>query len=166
MGKTAIIYGSTTGNTESVADLIAEKIEGATVLSVGDFDPSDVDSYDNLILGTSTWGAGDLQDDWEEKLDDIASASFEGKVVAFYGLGDSDSYADTFVDGMGKIYDAIKDSGATVVGSVAADGYSYDESEAVVDGKFVGLPLDQDNEEDQTEGRISAWVESFLSLLK
>ena len=29
------------------------------------------------------------------------------------------------------------------------------------DGKFCGLPLDEDNEDDKTEGRIKAWVEQL-----
>ena len=29
------------------------------------------------------------------------------------------------------------------------------------DGKFLGLALDQDNEDDQTEGRVAAWVEQI-----
>lgn len=36
--------------------------------------------------------------------------------------------------------------------------YSYDSSEACVDGQFVGLPLDESNESDQTDKRIDAWI--------
>ena len=31
----------------------------------------------------------------------------------------------------------------------------------VKDGKFLGLPLDEDNEDDQTDDRIAAWVEQL-----
>ncbi|QZT38147.1 flavodoxin [Halosquirtibacter xylanolyticus] len=167
MGKTAIVFGSTTGNTESVAEMIAEKLGGdASILNVDDMSSSDFESYDNLILGTSTWGSGDLQDDWEGSIDDLESADLNGKVIALFGLGDAESYSDTFVDGMGKVYEAVKDKGCTLVGAVDTDGYDYEESEAVVDGKFVGLPLDQDNADDETEDRVTNWVESFKSLLK
>jgi flavodoxin I len=44
------------------------------------------------------------------------------------------------------------------VGAVDTDGYSFDDSEAVVDGKFVGLPLDDVNEDDKTDTRIEAWI--------
>ena len=62
---------------------------------------------------------------------------------------------------MAELYNAAKEAGANVVGSVATDGYTYDDSEAVVDGKFVGLPLDDVNEDDKTEGRIDAWLEEI-----
>lgn len=51
-----------------------------------------------------------------------------------------------------------KDSGARFVGSVSTDGYTFDDSAAVVDGQFVGLPLDDVNEDIKTDGRIDAWI--------
>ena len=57
---------------------------------------------------------------------------------------------------MNEIYDAAQ--GANILPGVSTDGYTFDDSEAVVDGKFVGLALDDVNEEDQTEGRIDAWL--------
>ena len=38
-------------------------------------------------------------------------------------------------------------------------GIPFDSSIAVVDGKFVGLPLDEVNEDSKTDERISAWAE-------
>ena len=66
-------------------------------------------------------------------------------------------YSDTFCDAMGKIYQAINDK-TTVVGFTDAADYSFDDSEAVVDGQFVGLALDEDNESRLTEKRIDAWL--------
>jgi hypothetical protein len=40
----------------------------------------------------------------------------------------------------------------------STDGYTFDDSEAVVDGKFIGLPLDDVNEDDKTDSRIDAWI--------
>ena len=62
---------------------------------------------------------------------------------------------------MGKLYDEVVKAGANVVGAVSTDGYSFEESEAVRDGKFIGLPLDADNESDKTETRILAWIEQI-----
>ncbi len=163
MEKIAILFGSSTGNTESVAEVIAEKIGGDNVdiVNVAEASVDDLGDYTNFILGTSTWGVGDLQDDWDEFLSDFAGLDFAGKKVAIYGLGDSMTYADSFVDGMKQIYDEISES-AEVIGFVDTDGYNFDESTAVVDGKFVGLPLDEDNEDDLTESRIDAWLEDIL----
>jgi flavodoxin I len=117
-----------------------------------------VAANENLILGTSTWGAGELQDDWYDGLKVLQSADLTGKVIALFGCGDCESYGDTFVGGLGELYDGIKQSGARIVGSVSTDGYTFDDSAAVVDGKFVGLPLDDVNEDNMTDGRIDAWI--------
>ncbi len=162
MAKIAIIYGSTMGNTESAASQIAKALTSheVSLINVSDMTADTLNSYSNLILGTSTWGCGDLQDDWECELSTLKDAELSGKVVALFGCGDSDSYPDTFVDGIGTLYEAAKASGATIIGQVA-DDYSYSSSTAVVDGEFVGLPID-DNSSNNNE-RIAAWCESISS---
>ncbi|MDL2323108.1 flavodoxin [Bacteroidales bacterium OttesenSCG-928-A17] len=166
MGKIAIIYGSTTDNTKAIAETIASKLSGndVSVLDVSKLKAGDLDTYPNLILGTSTWGLGDLQDDWDGYLSDLKASDLSGKTIAFFGVGDSSSYPDTFVDGMGILYQAVQGKGATTIGAFPTDGYSYDESQSVVDGKFVGVALDEDNESDQTEERLNAWIESIKPL--
>jgi flavodoxin I len=164
MGKTAIIYGSTTGNTENAANQLSGLLN-ADVFDVSS-NPSDaLNQYDNLILGTSTWGAGDLQDDWEDFISEIELAKLNGKVVAIFGFGDGCSNPDTFVSGMGALYEAVKDNGCKLVGSVDTEGYDFEESAAVIDGKFIGLALDEENQGDLTEERINNWVSQIKSEL-
>ena len=124
-------------------------------------DDSVIADNDNLILGTSTWGAGEMQDDWYDGIKVIKNADLSGKTVALFGCGDSESYPDTFVGGMAEIYNAVKKAGANVIGAVATDGYTFDESESVVDDKFVGLALDEVNEDGKTDERIDAWVDEI-----
>lgn len=157
MNKTVVIYGSSTGTCEAIAEKIASKL-GAEALNVQNLTADIVAENQNLILGTSTWGAGELQDDWYDGLNVLKGANLAGKTVALFGCGDADGYSDTFVGGIGELYDGIKDSGAKFVGAVATDGYTFDGSAAVVDGRFVGLPLDDVNEDDKTDGRIDAWI--------
>jgi flavodoxin I len=157
MNKTIVIYGSSTGTCEGIAEKIGAKL-GAEVLNVQELTADVVAANVNLILGTSTWGAGELQDDWYDGLKVLQAADLKGKTIALFGCGDAESYGDTFVGGMGELYDAVKNSGARLVGSVSTDGYSYDDSSAVVGGEFVGLPLDDVNEDDKTDGRIDAWI--------
>jgi len=159
MKKTVIIYGSTTGNAASAAQTIAEKLgNGATVEEAGAASKSDLTDYDNIILGSSTWGDGELQDDWFGFLPTIKEVGLSGKTVAVFGVGDQFSYSDTYVNAMGELYDAAKAAGANVIGSTSTDGYSFNESTAVRDGKFVGLALDYDNQGDLSDDRIAAWV--------
>ena len=160
MKKTGIFYGSTTGTTESVARLIADKlgIAPADVHEVTQLDTALAESYDALILGTSTWGDGELQDDWYDGLKVLQGAHLSGKTVALFGCGDSESYSDTFCDAMGLLYEGLKDSGCTFVGAVDDSDYTYSASVAANDGKFVGLALDDVNESDRTDDRVSAWA--------
>ena len=157
MKKTVVVYGSSTGTCEAIAEKIGAKL-GAEVMNVQDLTADVVAANENLILGTSTWGAGELQDDWYDGLKVLQSADLTGKVIALFGCGDCESYGDTFVGGLGELYDGIKQSGARIVGSVSTDDYTFDDSAAVVDGKFVGLPLDDVNEDNMTDGRIDAWI--------
>ena len=39
-----------------------------------------------------------------------------------------------------------------------ASGYQHTDSKSEVDGQFLGLPLDADNEGDQTQDRVDDWV--------
>lgn len=164
MANIAIFYGSTSGSTQDVAEDIAKALD---VDKSHLFDVSkakaDFSAYDLIIFGSSTYGMGDLQDDWESYIDDLKGADLNGKKVAIFGLGDSSSYSDTFCDAMGKIYEVVKDNGANVIGFTSTDGYSFNESEAVVDGQFVGLAIDNDNEPDETPARIASWVEILKS---
>lgn len=163
MKKTLIVYGSTSGNCESIAHKIADAlgVDASSVIAASELNPELIASNDNLILGSSTWGCGDLQDDWYDGVEVIKSSDLSGKTVAVFGCGDSCGFSSTFCEAMKKLYDAAKAAGATVIGSVSTDGYTFDDSTAVVDGRFVGLALDEDNESDKTDGRIAAWVEEI-----
>ena len=138
MDKVHVIYGSTTGMTEAVAAKIANSL-GAQVFNVNAADAAAFDA-ELLVLGSSTWGIGDLQDDWAAKLDEV-KGNFAGKKVAVFGLGDSQGFADSFCVAAKTIANAAKDAGATLVGDV--------------------LKLDDTNEADQTDGKIAAWVETI-----
>lgn len=160
---TAIVYGTTTGNTESAAELIAGKLGISDVLNIASTDADTLNGFDKLIVGTSTWGSGDLQDDWEAF--DFSALNLAGKTVAVFGVGDSSGYPDTYCGGMGKLAEKFKEAGATLVGAVELDGYEnagdFADSEAIVDGKLVGLALDADNYGDLTEERVDAWIEQI-----
>lgn len=161
MKKTAIFYGSTSGNCEGIANKIAEALGTSDVFSASELDPDKISAYDNLLLGSSTWGSGDLQDEWYDGIEVLRSSDLSGKTVAVFGCGDSCGFSTTFCNAMSALYDTAKTAGATMIGSVSTDGYTFDESASVVDGRFVGLALDEDNESEKTTERIAAWVEDI-----
>merc|ERR1719240_903660 len=86
-----------------------------------------------------------------------------GKPVAIFGCGDSAGYSDNFCDAIEEMYSTFKAAGAKMIGSVDASDYEYDDSKSVVDGKFLGLATDEDNESEKTEDRAKAWVEQLKS---
>lgn len=100
-----------------------------------------------------------IQDDWETFYDnELDSIDFSGKKVAYFGEGDQDGYADSFQDAMGMLEEKIAELGGETAGYWSTEGYSFSESKAVRDGKFVGLALDEDNQSELTEERIKRWV--------
>lgn len=168
MKKIGIFYGSSTGTCEDLAIRIASKlgISKADVHSADKLTSDLVNSYEVLLLGTSTWGDGELQDDWYDAIKTLKSTNLSGKAVALFGCGDSESYCDTYCDGMGILYEDLKDSGCTFLGNrVSTEGYSFSSSIAVENGSFVGLALDEVNESDKTDARIDDWIASFKDQL-
>lgn len=154
--KTAIFYGTTTGTTEMVANKVGELLK-ADILPTTDIDK--IAEYQFVIFATSTWGIGDLQDDWADTIDKLKSKDLTGKKVALIGVGDQEGFSGTFSDGIGIIYEEIKDKGIELVGQTSTDGYHFDSSRAVVDNQFVGLIIDENNQGSLTEQRINDWVE-------
>ncbi len=160
MKTIGIFYGSTSGNTQAAAELIASKlgVTAGDLYDVGRASGADLQKYDVLLFGSSTWGLGDLQDDWEGFIAKLGDLS--GRQVAVFGTGDSVSYSDSFCSAIGTIARAAEKAGARLAGTgVPAADYSFDDSEAFEGGSFLGLPLDYDNEDNKSDQRISQWID-------
>jgi flavodoxin I len=165
MAKMAIFYGSTSGITASIAMKIQEHFseESCDIYNMEeDFDGVEqMLEYDYLLLGCSTWGSGEVQNDWRDPINDmsIEKPDFTGKTIALFGAGDCVTHGEQFVSALGTLYDHFKKLGATLVGEFPLDGYTYEYSFAVRNDKFVGLPIDEVNESDKTDDRIARWLE-------
>lgn len=160
MKKIGIYYGSTTGVTEGIAAKIAEElgVDSSDVRNVADGDVDSANGYEALILGSSTWGVGELQDDWYSFLEELKEKDLAGKSIALFGCGDSSGFGSSFCDALSIIYNDLQGTGAKFCGSIGTDGYSYEHSESEVDGKLLGLLIDEDNESDASDERIKNWV--------
>jgi flavodoxin I len=161
MANIGIFYGSTEGNTERIVTQIQEQLGGDAVAelhNVNSATADDMQPYPYLILACPTWEIGQLQEDWDSFIDELQEVDFSGKKIAYVGLGDADGYPDTFIDAPGMIHERIKDKAITVVGWWPTDGYNFEASKSVYDGKFLGLVIDEDNQKDLTAGRIAQWV--------
>lgn len=168
MQKVGIFYGSTTGNTEMAAQQMQKDfgLDNATILDVSNAKAADIEQFSNIVFGCSTLEIGELQYDFDDFMDEIKAANMDGRTVAIFGLGDQDSYPDSFVDGIGIIFEALKDSGCKIVGKTSIDGYDFDESRGEIDGEFMGLALDEENQGDMSDDRIKKWVEQLKTEFK
>jgi len=152
-----IFFGSSTGNTRDVSVKLQEAL-GGDLHDITEVEAEDMAGYTYLVFAASTWGAGDLQDDWEDFFPNLDDIDFTGKKVAIMGLGDQVNYGDKFVDGMFSLAEKVQEKGGIVVGSTSTEGYDHASSEAAVNGRFVGLVIDEDNQSDKTDERIRTWV--------
>ena len=161
MEKIGLFYGSDTGNTERVAELISEKIgsDKIDVIDLAKASTIEMNNYSKLIFGAPTWYDGELQSDWEMHFNNLNQINFKGKTVALFGLGDQIGYSEYFLDALGTIYDKIIELGAKVVGEWPCVGYDFVHSKASRNGHFVGLGIDEDNESEMTDDRIDDWLE-------
>lgn len=166
MLKTAIIYGSTTRYTEMVAVRILEQpgFEDAELFDIEDITLPAMLEYDFLIFGLPTWDYGEIQSSWQNVWEQLDLLDFSNKIVAFFGLGDQLGYSEWFVDAMGMLHDKVVARGAFVIGEWPVEGYSFNTHKSLTEDKkkFVGLPIDEVNQDDLTEVRISQWCKRLL----
>ncbi len=158
---TAIFYTTSTGTTTEIAEKISNALGGIEIFDLASESVEKINDYDKVIIGVSTWGEGELNDDFEDIWEDFTSIDLSSKTVALFGLGDQEGYAEEFCNALGTLYAHVKGTGANVIGFTQTDGYEYDESTAEVDGKFAGLVIDEDNQDDLTDERIENWVNSI-----
>lgn len=168
--KIGLFYGSSTCYTEMAGEKIRDQINGllsAEVVimhNIADDPISLMEDYSYLILGIPTWDYGELQEDWETHWDEIDSLDLNHARAALYGLGDQIGYPEWFQDALGYLWAKMVNQGATTVGAWPNKGYTFEDSKALTKDKayFVGLPLDDENQLELTDGFISLWCDQIL----
>jgi len=168
--KIGVFYGTSTGNTGEVADMIVEELENNNVDVEGPFDVEDdgvIDmfkKYDALVIGAPTWNTGaDTERSgtgWDELLYSSIpeqQQSLKDKKVAVFGLGDQMSYGENYADATGELHDVFENCGCNMLGYTSQRGYQHEASKAIRGDQFCGLMCDMMNQEDLTEDRIKNW---------
>ncbi|NSL50221.1 flavodoxin [Calidifontibacillus erzurumensis] len=94
MARIIMIYASMTGNTEMMANAVAEGVrEAGEDIDVVDImegpDAHDLESYEGILLGAYTWGDGDLPDDFLDFYDEMSNIQLIEKKAAVFGSCDS-----------------------------------------------------------------------------
>jgi len=170
--KIGLFYGSTTCYTEMAAEKIQQHITdtqpnplelSVELFNIKDVPLSKMADFDLLILGISTWDYGELQEDWESQWSDIADLNLSGKIIALYGMGDQVGYTDWFQDALGMLHEQVIAQDGFVIGFWQNLGYEFAASKALTDNgsQFVGLALDEDNQYQLSDERISQWCQQI-----
>jgi len=177
MSKIGIFFGTETGTTRLIAKKIFTRLGddiAAKPLNVNRIGPAELMQYDALILGSPSYGvgqipghaAGCLESNWAEFLMKMPGGTpLAGKRIALFGLGAQERYTERFASSLRKLHDVLVGYGAEIVGGWSTDGYTFEHSAAVVDGRFVGLVLDQRTQGMHTDERLDAWVAQVKPLL-
>ena len=138
MASALIVFGSTTGNTEYVAEVVTKKLT-QDGMDVACKNASDVtadglcDGYDLVLFGCSTWGDAsiELSNDFVDLFDNFDSINASGKKTAVFGCGDSGyTYYCGAVD---SISEKLVAMGATVLDTLKIDGDPKDEEAAIIE---------------------------------
>jgi len=168
MSKIGLFFGPEKGSVHRVAEKVKAALgeQNVEMISVNDAKPSDLVKYDSIIFGISTvgketWDSNYSNTDWSKFFPNISKVDFSGKIVAIFGLGDHVTYSSYFVNAMGMLAKDLLKNGATIVGKVDPSGYEFDDSEAIFDGMFIGLPIDEDFEPELTDERVASWTKSI-----
>ncbi|MCI2424449.1 flavodoxin [Candidatus Acetothermia bacterium] len=119
MRTAIVVFGSTTGNTERLAGSVAEGLkEGAvkvTVKNVTQTKVEELGAYDCIILGSSTWGLGELQDDFVPFYEKLANVTLNGKKAAVFGTGDENTFPDNFCEAVDILAERLVKCGAVMI---------------------------------------------------
>ena len=160
MKKTAIIYSFNTQKSQKVAEKIVASFgeKNIEVINAEELTTEVFERFDNFILSAPTWFDGELPNYWDEFIPDLEEMDLADKTFAVFGLGDQKGYPENFCDAIGILVEILEECGAKIIGQTQLDGYTYESSKAERDGKFVGLPIDQENQGRLTQSRVESWV--------
>lgn len=165
--KIGIFYAPSGGSVHRVAHLIKQKLsdEQPDLFVISDATPLQWLDYRTLILVCSTLGRNtwemEQKDPWASFIPRLLRLRLQGRKVAIVGLGDQVSYPNHFVDGMGILGRTIEAIGGRLIGMTDPHDYVFNDSRALRDGKFIGLPLDEDQEAGKTEERLDRWLKQI-----
>lgn len=163
MNKIGLFYSFNTKNTSKAAGIILDTLgeKAVEAVNVEEATEDDFEKFSQFILGVPTWWDGELPNYWDEFLPSVEENSLEGKTFAIYGAGDQKGYPDNFVDAIGVMADFIESRGGKVIGFTPNEGYIFDQSQALRNGVFVGLPLDFENQPGNVQAKMEAWVKQL-----
>ncbi|MBT2569556.1 flavodoxin domain-containing protein [Planococcus sp. ISL-110] len=142
-----ILYASSTGNTEEIANLLEQHLdpEVCTVtmenIEMDRLDPQQLLQYDGILFGTYTYDDGDLPFETELFCDTLRTADLTGKVVGVFGSGDT-AY-DGFCSAVDLMKVEFKQQNARVIQHSVKVDLSPDEEEELLSIKKLAEEFQQ-----------------------
>lgn len=149
MALAKIVYASMTGNTEEIADIVANKLTelGHTVEleECTSVDASDFEDADIAVVASYTYGDGDLPDEIVDFYEDLQDLDLTGKIFGVVGSGDT--FYDYFCKAVDEFETAFEKSGATkgaesVKVDLAAEDDDIEKLEAFAAGLAAALDVE------------------------
>ena len=147
MVKAIIVYGSNSGETEWISEIIGDvlrsknfnvKIKDVTEIE----DPEELLNYDLILIGSSTWGLGELQENMKTFEPELQKLNLAGKLAAAFGPGDKQGYPDYFCKAVDIIEDDLVRCGAEIV--------------------MPALKVDESEDREKREEQIRKWAEELI----
>ncbi len=151
MIKAIIVYGSNSGETEWIAETIGEVLRKSgfdvSIKDVVDIqDPEELLNYDLILLGSSTWNFGELQQNMKAFEPELQKLNLAGKFAAAFGSGDKQGYADYFCKAVDILEEDLLRCGAEIV--------------------MPSLKVDESEDRDKREEIIKKWTEELVKEVK
>ena len=167
MKKIALIYSFNTTKSKNAAKKIVAELgeDKVDTLNAEDITGEEFMKYDKYILSLPTWFDGELPNYWDEFVPELEDLPLKGKTFALFGLGDQKNYPENFGDAIGIMAEVIEEAGGKIIGETEVEGYSFENSKALRNGKFIALLLDQDNHARLSAKRIKEWTSKIGPLL-
>ena len=168
MKKIGLLYWPKNGNVEFCAKKIYDKFskESIELHSIDEINDLTLEKFDLFIVGGSTVGADVWEktagsNRWGDFFKVVEKADLKDKPVAIFGLGDQILYPDHFVDGMIIIKKEFEIAGAKLIGRWPTEGYDFTGSDSVEGDEFLGLAIDEDQQDEMTDERIDTWIKQI-----
>ncbi|XOQ15256.1 MAG: flavodoxin [Shouchella clausii] len=146
--RVLIVFASMSGNTEDMAELIkAELATNGVEMDMEEMDgynASELLNYDGVLIGSYTWGDGDLPYEAEDFAEELAELDLTGVIAAVFGSGDR--VYPAFCEAVHTFESILKNGGATVTAK--------------------GLEIEFDPNTDEERAACRSFANTFLTALK
>jgi flavodoxin I len=131
---TIIVYTSMTGTTEAMAEEIGKKLtesgENVVIKDALEVLATELLAYELIIIGSYTWGDGELPDEMAAFYEEVMETDLTGKMAAVFGPGDSTYYQ--FAHAVDLWEEALKQQGAVILTEgLKVDRWAFEDTEVV-----------------------------------